>query len=81
MMSDPTSYHIRVKGQLGPEWSEWFDSMTITSDEHNETLLSGPVLDQAALYGILNKIQALGLPLLSVLHETPLSSELRKPPI
>lgn len=81
MMSDPTSYHIRVKGQIGPEWSEWFNGMTITSDEHNETLLFGSVLDQAALYGILNKIQALGLPLLSVLREISLSSEMRTPPI
>lgn len=69
MLTDPASYCIRVKGQVGPEWSEWFDGMTITSDEHNETTLSGQVLDQAALYGILNKIQALGLPLLSVLRE------------
>jgi hypothetical protein len=79
MVSEPASYHIRVKGQIGPEWSEWFDGMTITADEHNETLFSGRVLDQAALYGILNKIQALGLPLLSVLRETPSSSELRTP--
>jgi hypothetical protein len=80
MVNNPASYHIRVKGQIGPEWSEWFDGMTITSDEPSETLLSGRVLDQAALYGILNKIQALGLPLLSVLRETPPSSELRTPP-
>jgi hypothetical protein len=70
MVTDPASYRIRVQGQVGPEWSEWFDGMTITADEHHETTLSGPVLDQAALYGLLNKIQALGLPLLSVLRET-----------
>lgn len=69
MVTDPANYHIRVKGQFGPEWSEWFDGMTITSDETNETTLSGQVLDQAALYGILNKIQALGLSLISVLRE------------
>jgi hypothetical protein len=74
MVTDPTSYRIRVKGKVGPEWSEWFDGMTITYDEHNETILSGQLLDQAALYGILNKIQALGLPLLSVLCEAPGSS-------
>jgi hypothetical protein len=74
MVTDPASYRIRVKGQVGPEWSEWFDGMTITYDEHNETILSGQLLDQAALYGILNKIQALGLPLLSVLCEAPGSS-------
>lgn len=71
MATDPASYRIRVEGQIGPEWSEWFEGMTITAEAPNETTLSGPVLDQAALYGILNKIQALGLPLLSVLRETP----------
>jgi len=77
MVTDPASYHIRVKGQVGPEWSEWFDGMTITYDETNETILFGQVVDQAALYGILNKIGALGLTLLSVLREAPPSSELR----
>ncbi len=75
MVTDPARYCIRVKGQVGPEWSEWFGGMTITSDETNETLLSGQVLDQAALYGILNQIQALGLTLLSVLREASPSSE------
>jgi hypothetical protein len=71
MLTDPASFCIRVKGQVGPEWSEWFGGMTITCDETNETTLSGQVLDQAALHGILNKIHALGLPLLSVLREAP----------
>jgi hypothetical protein len=69
MLTGPARYCIRVKGQVGPEWSEWFGGMTITCDEQNETTLSGLVLDQAALYGILNKIQALGLTLLSVQRE------------
>ena len=80
MVTDPVRYCIRVKGQVGPEWSEWFGGMSITSDETNETMLSGQVIDQAALYGILNKIQALGLTLLSVLRETSPSSELLMPP-
>ncbi len=80
MVTDPASYCIRVKGQLGPEWSEWFGGMSITCDETNETTLTGRVVDQAALYGILNQIQALGLTLLSVLRETPPSSELGMPP-
>jgi hypothetical protein len=75
MVTEPARYCIRVKGQVGPEWSEWFGGMTITSDETNETLLSGQVVDQAALYGILNQIQALGLTLLSVLREPSPSSE------
>ncbi len=74
MVTDPARYYIRVKGQVGPEWSEWFDDMTITCNEHNETILSGQLLDQAALYGILNKIGALGLILLSVLCEESGSS-------
>jgi hypothetical protein len=81
VLTDPASYCIRVKGQVGPEWSEWFDGITISYDETNETTLCGQGLDQAALDGILNKIQALGLTLLSVLRETPSSSELRVPPI
>ena len=80
MMTGPASYRIRVKGQLGPEWSEWFGGMSITCDGTHETTLSGQVVDQAALYGILNQIQALGLTLLSVLRETPPSSELLTPP-
>jgi hypothetical protein len=80
MGTDPASYRIRVKGQLGPEWSEWFGGMNISCDGTNETTLTGQVLDQAALYGILNQIQALGLTLLSVLRETPPSSELLTPP-
>jgi hypothetical protein len=71
MLTDPASYRLRVKGQVGPEWSEWFGGMAIICDEHNETTLSGQVVDQAALYGILNKIQAPGLTLLSVLREVP----------
>lgn len=70
MVTDPARYCIRVKGQVGPEWSEWFGGMTITYDETNETILAGQVVDQAALYGILYRIQALGLTLLSVLRET-----------
>jgi hypothetical protein len=59
-------YHIRVKGHLSPQWSDWFDGFTITNSEDGEALLSGIILDQAALYGLLNKISNLGLPLLSV---------------
>jgi hypothetical protein len=59
-------YHIRVKGHLSPQWSDWFDGFTITNSEEGEALLSGIILDQAALYGLLNKISNLGLPLLSV---------------
>jgi hypothetical protein len=59
-------YHIRVKGHLSPQWSDWFEGFTITNCEDGEALLSGIIPDQAALYGLLSKISNLGLPLLSV---------------
>jgi hypothetical protein len=59
-------YHIRVKGHLSPQWSDWFEGFTITNSEDGEALLSGIILDQAALYGLLSRISNLGLPLLSV---------------
>lgn len=65
-VSRPTIYHIRMKGVLDPQWSDWFDGFSISSPQKGQTLLSGPVVDQAALFGILAKINDLGLPLLSV---------------
>ena len=59
-------YQIRLKGHLGPEWTEWFGGLAITLEENGETLLTGPVVDQAALFGLLRKVRDLGLPLLSV---------------
>jgi hypothetical protein len=58
--------HIRVKGALDEEWSDWFHGLTITPQAHGETLLAGLVADQCALHGLLAKICDLGLPLLSV---------------
>jgi hypothetical protein len=59
-------YQIRVKGNLDRKWSDWFDGLTIRPQAGDETLLVGPVADQAALHGLLAKIRDLGLPLLSV---------------
>ena len=59
-------YQIRVRGNLDRKWSDWFDGFTITLQANDETLLVGPVADQAALHGLLAKIRDLGLPLLSV---------------
>ena len=64
--SKPSLYHIRVKGILDEKWSDWFDGFAITPQADDETLLAGPVADQAALHGLLAKIRDLGLPLLSV---------------
>ena len=70
MIGTPTSnakvYEIRLKGHLHDRWAEWFEGLTITLDENGNTLLSGPVADQAALHGILKKVRDLGLPLVSV---------------
>lgn len=59
-------YTIRVKGHLDPNWSEWFPGLTITHDPKGETVLAGPVRDQAALFGILIKVRDLGLILIAV---------------
>lgn len=65
-MAMPESYEIHVQGCLGPEWSAWFEGLTVSRQPGGETILAGPVADQAALHGILIKIRNLGLPLLSV---------------
>jgi len=57
---------IRVKGQIDEHWSDWFEGLTITHTGQDETILSGTVADQSALYGLLAKLRDLGLPLLSV---------------
>jgi hypothetical protein len=59
-------YQIRIKGHLGQQWMSWFEDLTIALEEDGDTLLSGPVVDQSALHGILKKIRDLGMPLLSV---------------
>jgi hypothetical protein len=59
-------YQIVVKGHLDSEWSDWFDGLNITMVDNGETILSGPVVDQTALHGVLIKIRDLGLPLLSL---------------
>jgi hypothetical protein len=59
-------YEIRVRGNLESRWSDWFDGFAITLVADDETVLVGPVADQAALHGMLHKIRDLGLPLLSV---------------
>jgi hypothetical protein len=59
-------YQIRIEGHLGPQWMDWFEGLTITPEDGGETLLSGPVVDQAALYGLLKKVRDLGMPLVAV---------------
>ncbi|MCK5200037.1 MAG: hypothetical protein KAR21_16885 [Spirochaetales bacterium] len=59
-------YQIRIKGHLGQQWVDWFEGLAITLEDNDNTLLTGPVVDQAALHGLLKKVRDLGLPLLSV---------------
>ncbi len=62
----PERYEIRIKGHLDDKWADWFEGLTITREDNGETLLTGPVVDQAALHGVLRKVRDLGMPLLSV---------------
>ncbi len=62
----PIVYEIRLAGQLGCQWADWFGGLTITLGEDGNTVLTGPVADQAALHGLLKKVRDLGLPLISV---------------
>jgi hypothetical protein len=64
--SQPVVYQIRLKGQLDSQWTDWFGGLFITLEEDGDTLLTGPVIDQAALHGLLKKVRDLGMPLVSV---------------
>jgi hypothetical protein len=70
MIDTPTSnlqyYEIRLKGHLDDRWVVWFEGLTITLEDNGDTLLTGPVVDQAALHGLLKKVRDLGMPLVSV---------------
>jgi hypothetical protein len=69
--SGPEHYEIRLQGHLEGRWAAWFGGLTITLADSGETLLAGPVADQAALHALLRKVRDLGLPLLSVVRVEP----------
>lgn len=71
-------YEIRVAGHLSPRWRAWFDGLTVTTDVDGTTVLRGPVIDQAALHGLLQKLRDMGIPLVS-LHQVP-SNPVTEPP-
>jgi hypothetical protein len=73
--SQPMVYQIRIKGHLGRHWIDWFEGLTITLEDNGETLLTGPVVDQAALHGVLRKVRDLAMPLVSVSPVTPGQAE------
>jgi hypothetical protein len=66
----PAHYEVRVAGHLAPHWAEWF-GLDITSEVDGTSVLSGPVVDQAALHGLLHKLSDLGLPIESLTHKPP----------
>ena len=70
-LNQPMVYQLRIKGHLGPKWADWFGGMTITLEDNGETLLTGPVVDQAALHGLLRKVRDLGMLLISAIRVEP----------
>ena len=67
----PMVYQIRLKGHLGRQWTDWFGGLTLTLEANGDTLLTGPVADQAALFGLLRKVRDLGMPLIAVMRVEP----------
>jgi hypothetical protein len=70
-LDQPMVYQIRIKGHLGPQWADWFGGLAITLEDDGDTLLTGPVVDQAALHGLLRKVRDLGMPLISAIRVNP----------
>lgn len=68
---EPGWYEIRLKGHLDARWTAWFDGLSFTHDSDGTTTIRGPVVDQAALHGLLRKVRDVGLPLVSVIHVEP----------
>lgn len=68
---EPQVYAIRVQGHLRREWADWFEGLAITLEDNGDALLTGPVVDQAALHGLLKKVRDLGMPLVSVKRVRP----------
>ena len=64
--NQPAIYQIRIRGHVGQQWTDWFAGLTITLEENGDTLLTGPVVDQPALHGLLKRVRDLGMPLLAV---------------
>jgi hypothetical protein len=72
----PDIYRITIKGHLDGEWSDWFDGLTVILVDNGETILTGPIVDQTALHGLLIKIRDLGLPLLALTRIDPDSADI-----
>ncbi len=70
-LDEPMVYQIRIEGHLDRRWTDWFGGMTITLKDNGDTLLAGPVVDQAALHGLLRKVRDLRMPLISAVRVKP----------
>ena len=70
-MNQAEKYEIRVEGHLDIRWASWFDGLALAHETDGTTVLHGPVVDQAALHGLLQKVRDLGVPLVSVIHVAP----------
>ena len=68
---EPRLYEIRIEGHLNDRWADWFEGLTLIREDSGATLLTGPVVDQAALHGLLRKVRDLGMPLISVICIRP----------
>jgi hypothetical protein len=75
-LSQPLIYEIKIEGHLGTQWTDWFGGLTIALQNNGDTLLTGSVADQAALYGLLKKVRDLGMPLVSVIRIVPSHADL-----
>ena len=74
--SQPTIYQIRIEGHLDDQWTDWFSGLSIILEDDGDTLLTGPVADQAALFGLLKKVRDLGMPLVSVNRIEPCNCDM-----
>lgn len=70
-LDDSAEYEIRVEGHLDARWSAWFDGLSLTKESDGTTVISGPVVDQAALHGLLQKLRDVGMPLISITQVRP----------
>lgn len=73
-------YEVRLEGHLATRWAAWFDGLTLTRESDGTTVLRGPIVDQAALHGVLQRVRDLGLPLISVIHLSPDQSDSQRSP-
>ena len=77
--SQPDIYQIRIEGHLDDQWTDWFEGLAISLEENGDTFLTGPVIDQAALFGLLKKVRDLGMPLISLDRIEPTRVNLENP--